>query len=307
MPQLSIIVPVYNVEPYLRRCIDSILAQTFTDFELILIDDGSPDRCGEIMEEYAAKDKRIVTIHQENKGVSAARNAGLRIAQGTYVGFVDPDDWIDAEMYKNMISRMQETDAELSISSWNDVLENGDRSEHMIDLPDIIDGHTAIIHLFDLPRTTGLYLWNRVYVRSYIKVLFDEQAVCSEDALFLFQYCGGINRACFVSAALYNFFHRDSSASRGKNKSTLLGLNAKRKIITAATRLDNTIWDKAEMEYLDFLMGSLITAKKTNPDDYRRSKSEIRYYIAKYFSHFVSNNQITKKGKIYICLRATVG
>ena len=92
MPELSIIVPVYKVEPYLPKCIDSILAQTFSDFELILIDDGSPDRCGEICDEYAARDDRVVVIHRENRGVSAARNAGLDAARGEYIGFVDSDD-----------------------------------------------------------------------------------------------------------------------------------------------------------------------------------------------------------------------
>ena len=100
--KLSIIVPVYNVEPYLRRCIDSILAQTFTDFELILVDDGSPDNCPAICDEYAEKDPRIVVIHKQNGGLSDARNAGLDIARGEYIGFVDSDDYIDAEMYEKM-------------------------------------------------------------------------------------------------------------------------------------------------------------------------------------------------------------
>lgn len=94
MPEISVIVPVYNVEKYLRPCIDSILAQTFTDFELILVDDGSPDRCGEICDEYKRIDKRIRVIHQENGGLSAARNAGLDIMSGTYVTFIDSDDII---------------------------------------------------------------------------------------------------------------------------------------------------------------------------------------------------------------------
>lgn len=91
-PVLSIIVPVYNVEQYLPRCIDSILGQTFQDFELILVDDGSPDRCGEICDEYTKKDNRIIVIHQENKGVSTARNRGLDKAKGNYIMFIDPDD-----------------------------------------------------------------------------------------------------------------------------------------------------------------------------------------------------------------------
>jgi glycosyltransferase involved in cell wall biosynthesis len=103
MPMISIIVPVYKVEPYLRRCIDSILAQTFTDFECILIDDGSPDNCPTICDEYAKKDSRIIVIHQENKGVSAARNAGLDRAKGEWIGFVDSDDWIEPNMYETLL------------------------------------------------------------------------------------------------------------------------------------------------------------------------------------------------------------
>ena len=95
MPEISIIVPVYKVEPYIHRCIDSILAQTFTDFELILVDDGSPDNCGTICDEYAAKDDRIIVIHKENGGVSSARNTGLDIASGRYIMFCDSDDWTE--------------------------------------------------------------------------------------------------------------------------------------------------------------------------------------------------------------------
>ena len=94
-PKVSIIVPVYKVEQYLRRCLDSIVAQTFTDWECILIDDGSPDKSGDICDEYAERDGRFRVIHQENKGVSAARNAGLDAARGEWIGFVDSDDWVE--------------------------------------------------------------------------------------------------------------------------------------------------------------------------------------------------------------------
>lgn len=94
MPKISVIVPVYNVEQYLRRCVDSILAQTFTDFELILVNDGSTDNSGDICDEFAKLDQRVVTIHQNNQGVSAARNAGLDIAIGEYITFIDSDDYV---------------------------------------------------------------------------------------------------------------------------------------------------------------------------------------------------------------------
>lgn len=101
--KLSIIVPVYKVEPFLRRCVDSILAQTFTDFELILVDDGSPDGCPAICDEYAEKDPRINVIHQKNGGPSAARNNGLDAAQGDYIGFIDGDDCIHPQMYESLL------------------------------------------------------------------------------------------------------------------------------------------------------------------------------------------------------------
>lgn len=104
MPKLSVIVPVYNTEKYLRECIDSILDQTFTDFELILVDDGSTDSSGAICDEYADKDPRIQVIHQVNGGITVARKSGVRVARGEYVTFVDSDDWIDKDMYRIMLA-----------------------------------------------------------------------------------------------------------------------------------------------------------------------------------------------------------
>lgn len=104
MPKLSVIVPVYNTEKYLRECVDSILAQTFTDFELILVDDGSTDGSGAICDEYAKQDDRVQVIHQENGGITVARKSGVRAACGEYVTFVDSDDWIDKDMYHIMLS-----------------------------------------------------------------------------------------------------------------------------------------------------------------------------------------------------------
>ena len=108
MPTISVIVPVYNAQKYIHRCVDSILAQTFTDFELILVDDGSPDNCGAICDEYAAKDSRIRVIHQENQGQAAARNHGVAQAQGSWVCFVDSDDMIHPQMLEHLYRGAQE-------------------------------------------------------------------------------------------------------------------------------------------------------------------------------------------------------
>lgn len=113
-PLISIIVPVYKVEPYLKKCIESIRSQTYQNLEIILIDDGSPDRCGQICDEYAQIDKRIQVIHQENAGLSAARNRGLEQAKGKYVGFVDSDDWVYPKMYERLFCLLQDTQADIA-------------------------------------------------------------------------------------------------------------------------------------------------------------------------------------------------
>lgn len=102
---ISVIVPVYKVAPYLRQCVDSIINQSFDDLEILLIDDGSPDQCGEICDEYAAKDSRVRVFHTENKGLSAARNLGLQKATGEYIGFIDSDDWIEPDMYEVLLRK----------------------------------------------------------------------------------------------------------------------------------------------------------------------------------------------------------
>ena len=111
-PKISVIVPVYKVEKYLPECIESVLAQTFTDFELILVDDGSPDNSGKICDDYATRDSRIRVFHKENGGVSSARNLGLDNARGEWIGFVDPDDWIEPDMYEQMYLAGTENNAD---------------------------------------------------------------------------------------------------------------------------------------------------------------------------------------------------
>ena len=102
--KISVIIPVYNVEPYLRKCLDSVINQTYRNLEIIIVDDGSPDNCGAICDEYAARDDRVIVIHKKNGGVSAARNDGIRIASGKWITFVDPDDWCEPDYYEMLIS-----------------------------------------------------------------------------------------------------------------------------------------------------------------------------------------------------------
>lgn len=114
-PKISIIVPVFNVEAYLEKCVDSVLNQTFIDFEVILVNDGSTDSSGEICDRYANQDERVVVFHQNYKGVSAARNAGVQAARGDYIGFVDSDDYIDQNMFSELYRLCQETGSQIAV------------------------------------------------------------------------------------------------------------------------------------------------------------------------------------------------
>ena len=110
---ISVIVPVYNVEPYLRKCLDSIVNQTYSDLEILVIDDGSTDGCGKICDEYVERDERVKVFHTENRGLSCARNLGLDEAKGEWIGFVDSDDWIEPDMYEALLKRAEETGADV--------------------------------------------------------------------------------------------------------------------------------------------------------------------------------------------------
>lgn len=169
MPLLSIIVPIYNVEKLLSRCIDSILAQTFRDFELILVDDGSPDACGKICDEYAEREKRIRVIHKKNGGLSDARNAGLEIASGKYIGFVDSDDFVRPQMYEKMLDIAHETGAEIVACGIEYVDEDNCSSGTWPLIEDItIYSREEFIEAF-FPKTRlelSACVWNKIYVRD---------------------------------------------------------------------------------------------------------------------------------------------
>lgn len=213
MPELSIIVPVYKVEKYLPKCIDSILAQTFRDFELILIDDGSPDNCGAICDEYAARDSRIKVIHQANAGVSAARNAGLDIASGTYLGFVDSDDWIEPEMYGDLVAVAQQEKADVVCSQ---MFINSDPLLRTNCIHKY-SGDELMVELFSRPsRITGSSC-NKLFLRErIITQRFPEDTRIWEDHIFLF-YCFSSNcrKGVLLDVPHYHYRKSETSASQG--------------------------------------------------------------------------------------------
>jgi glycosyltransferase involved in cell wall biosynthesis len=215
MPVISIIVPVYKVEPYLRRCVDSILAQTFRDFECILIDDGSPDNCPAICDEYAKKDSRIVVIHQENKGVSAARNAGLDRAQGEWIGFVDGDDWCDKGMYETLYKNARRHDADISICGLYEIQNEYERKqrrmpEYSMLLSSLYD---MLGFMFSTTGFGGFSVNKLVCHRLLCEFRYNTNYSYLEDEYFFYEIIKKCGAIYYDPTPLYYYFKRPGSVT----------------------------------------------------------------------------------------------
>lgn len=196
MPVLSIIVPVYKVEKYLPQCIDSILAQTITDYELILVDDGSPDRCGEICDDYAMQHSNIKVIHKQNEGLTRARQSGIAVASGTYVAFVDSDDWIDPDMYATLLTQAEEQNADLVAAGYTAEYPEYSKTFRNALPSGVYRGseleklrENAVFSLASMMQGLAPSTWNKLYRRSCALDVFmsrTDRVSMGEDALFTY-------------------------------------------------------------------------------------------------------------------------
>ena len=223
MPLISVIVPVYNVEKYLNRCVDSILAQTFTDFELILVDDGSPDNCGKICDEFAKKDNRITVLHQENSGQAVARNNALNIAKGSYIAFVDSDDFINRKYLEILLEALIKSESDISICDMTrdmDCFEFNSQSEF-----DVIEynKHDFLLSIYD-------DAWSRTMgpcCKLFKRCLYDELRFPAgkkfEDVMLMHKVYFSAERFVYINVPLYFWFQNiDSTSSQRKDASSLL-------------------------------------------------------------------------------------
>lgn len=208
MTAISVIVPVYKVEKYLSRCIDSILEQTFKDFELILVDDGSPDNCGAICDEYALKDRRICVIHQKNAGVSDARNAGINIAKGEWLAFVDSDDWIHKDYLKILFSgTLKDTDVVFCdrLVTYNDTEVDADYSKASF--------KSVSLKEIQANRVARTYAWGKLYRRTSVADLrYISGAVRAQDVYFNDFFFDRNMKFRITDAKLYYYCMRPDSA-----------------------------------------------------------------------------------------------
>ena len=228
IPKISIIVPVYNVESYLPRCIDSILAQTYTDFELILVDDGSPDNSGAICDEYAAKDSRIRVIHKENGGVSSARNTGLDFASGKYISFVDSDDVVHPQMYEILLSVLQNTQSGFSACSVQKIPENYNFSvfdTHLTPNSHEFYSSKEVInqYIYRFYGKLTAYIYNKLYRKELFDHLrFDTKYSIYEDEMVALELIESAQSIVYVPLNLYYYRQTSGSLMRKSFDSRLL-------------------------------------------------------------------------------------
>lgn len=224
--RISVIIPVYKAEKYIRRCVDSLIRQTYTDIEIVLVDDGSPDRCPAICDEYASKDKRVKVIHCENGGSMKARQVGFEAASGEYIGFADSDDWAEPDMYEKLAEATKKYNADITICGY------------YIDFPDFVKEHySRLKKVFydkgDLEHDIYPYLfltsasdeflveaccWNKLYKKEILARNInrvDGRAKVGEDSAFVFSSVIDSNTIAVVNKCLYHYYCNDNSIMTG--------------------------------------------------------------------------------------------
>ena len=211
---ISVIIPIYNVDKYLSRCIDSVINQTYKNLEIILVDDGSTDNSGKICDEYALKDTRIKVIHKQNGGVSSARNVGLDIAKGEYIGFIDSDDYIESDMYEFLYDLLIKNNTEISCCNKFDF--NSITNKY---LPDKCFPKEGILSLNEVLQDIGggFHIVTKIFNKNLINnIRFNEKFAIGEDLLFCFKVLKNSKKTIFKNIAKYYYYNNQNSVIRKK-------------------------------------------------------------------------------------------
>lgn len=215
MEKISIVVPVYNVENYLRKCLDSILNQTYKNIEIILIDDGSKDSSGNICDEYALKSEKIKVIHKENAGLSATRNLGIEVSTGDYIAFIDSDDYITEDYCEMLYNTLKETNADIACGAYKVV-----RTDESVIIDSSVDSGLSqnevveyegieIMREFLCQKTFKNFVWNKLFKKSVVCSF--QVGINYEDIVFGFNVLSTINKVTYINRNCYFYLKRNSS------------------------------------------------------------------------------------------------
>lgn len=303
MDLISVIVPIYNVEPYLNRCIESIAKQTYKNLEIILVDDGSPDNCPAMCDTWAKKDSRIKVIHKKNGGLSDARNAGLAAATGDLIGFIDSDDWIEADFFSSLFNAMESTSAEVAECATAYTAENGMvirvRGEAS---PSIISRIDALRRLV---LEDGVYqtVWNKLYQRRIIEGIPFVVGKCNEDEFWTYQVLDRIQNLATVETPLYHYLQRNTSIiGVGYNIRRLDGLEARFRRMQYLQKYEELATLTRQQFVLDCMWHLQCALRCLNSQEQKVSKCMILSFQAK--TPKVSRRDLTvgRKTKIWYFL-----
>lgn len=278
-PKISIIIPVYNAEKYLHRCIDSIITQTYHVWELILVDDGSTDSSGKICDEYASLDKRITVCHIQNGGPSRARNYGIDKSTGDYVYFVDADDWIEPSSVHDFLGKSNES---FDICFQNYVLHNPDGTSVITDIQEKeahgVECKDVLSNLICSSKFgwTWIKMFKREILNKY-NIRFRQDCSLQEDELLTLQYCQHIKSIVVRNRANYHYYIYDTSLTRKKRYPTQ-HLNVMSDIRNEAQKIGvKKIVDYYNIKYMQWLHSSVISVYKDSLAEYSDKKK--RYML----------------------------
>lgn len=303
-PILSIIVPVYNVEIYLERCIKSILNQSFKEFELILINDGSTDKSRDICDKYSKLDTRIIVVHQKNLGVSAARNTGLDIARGKYIGFVDADDFIHYSMYKIMIDVIKNTSSDMVVCDYIKVDETYKESEKEIEKVDVesFDKNEVLNKLF-IKGAFEVMPWNKVYKKSLFCNLRYKVGRVNEDEFLIHEIVYKCKKISIIDSKIYYYMKRSGSIMNSKFEirkfDRLYALSERINFFRERNERELTL--KSEEWFVDSFIWNYYFAYQ-NVENIDKELKEIKKEFNKVFKGLMKNRRMSNNKKLTLLL-----
>lgn len=326
LPVVSIIVPIYNVEKYLNRCLNTIINQTYSNLEIILVDDGSPDNCPIICDEWAKKDKRIKVIHKLNQGLGMARNSGLKIATGEYVLFIDSDDYIDLTTVDKCLNNILKHNSQIVIYGINKVDENG--KVYCVETPsnnkryyygdEIIS--EVLPHLIADPLykknkwTIGLCAWNCMYSKKLLddnKFQFvSEREIISEDFYSIIELYKNVRRVSILNHALYYYCENPTSLTKKFDKNRLNRINdffIKIENNCKKIGYNNNIIDVLVYPYLSNVIGALKSLVTSEISEDEKTKIIVDYLenplVIRILKNKVLKRDSVKRKIFYFCMK----
>lgn len=299
--KISVIVPIYKVEDYLHRCVDSIINQTYTNLEIILVDDGSPDNCPMICDEYAKKDSRIRVVHKKNGGLSDARNAGIDIATGEYIMFIDSDDFVDIEMMESMMKNMIDNNVDMVVCNIKYVYE--DREVVKYNQADrILDRYEAMEEYLK-DGVVQAVAWNKLYKKSLINDMRYKVGKTNEDEFFTYKVVDKTDKIYYNSRPFYNYIQRDSSIMGKYSLKRLDGVEASYERLNFIKERYPDLYEKEKKTFINLCIYSYqMILKEPNLDKNKQGRKILNNYTKKikFNKTELKNYSYKDKLKIYL-------